>query len=357
MKLIVCGWLSAGLAAASSTLIVSAPASASPGSSLAVAVTASGSFTQVLVQGQGPIGFSKVLTAPPYNFLLPIPGRTPSGIYSVTALGLSGGGQISSAPITVSVERTDAPVQVDVVPTTVRVPVGGRIPLTVIGTYADGSKLDITRSATTAFSMNSAGVAVVDSQGEITALSPGTARILVNNSFSVPVTVPVTLTMTPEDPVVYASQSAQLFVMAPGAGSVPVTWSIGSQPGRITQTGLYTAPNSITTQQIVNVTATLRSGATITGGVVLFPPVALTVFPPGPVSLSAGQTTRFAQTVYNAMDEDVTWSVSPKNAGTIDSTGLYTAPASVKSPQTVTITATSVANPGKSATATVLLHP
>jgi hypothetical protein len=356
MKLIFSACFSGSLLMAGSTLTVSAPSSARPGTNLTVSVTASGSFSQVVVQGEYPIGFSKVLTAAPYSFTLPIPSKTPAGVYSVTALGISAGSEVSATPVTVSIERTDGPVEVDVQPSAVSLAASTRVPLAVIATYADGSKLDITRSATTTFSSNSTGVATVDSQGEVTGVSAGTTSILVNNSVRIPVTVPVGLLITPDIPVVYASQTAQLSVLEPGvAGNVPVTWSIGNQPGKINQSGIYTAPNSITAQQIVNVTATLKSGGSITGGVVLFPPVSLTVFPPGPVSLTAGQTARFAQTVYNAMDEEVIWSVSPKNAGTVDGTGLYTAPTTIKTAQTVKITATSVADPTKSATATVLL--
>jgi hypothetical protein len=43
----------------------------------------------------------------------------------------------------------------------------------------------------------------------------------------------------------------------------------------------------------------------------------------------------------------VTWSVSP-NLGTVSSNGLYTAPASVATQQTMRVIATSVADPTKS---------
>ena len=51
----------------------------------------------------------------------------------------------------------------------------------------------------------------------------------------------------------------------------------------------------------------------------------------------------------------MTWSISPTNAGTIDSSGNYTAPASITTQQTVTVTATSQADSTKSATAAVIL--
>ena len=50
----------------------------------------------------------------------------------------------------------------------------------------------------------------------------------------------------------------------------------------------------------------------------------------------------------------VTWSISPQ-LGTIDTNGIYTAPALINSAAKVTVTATSVSDPTKSSTATISL--
>lgn len=76
---------------------------------------------------------------------------------------------------------------------------------------------------------------------------------------------------------------------------------------------------------------------------------------PATASLYAGQTQQFTATVTNASNTAVTWSVS--GSGTISSTGLYSAPSSIVSTQTVTVTATSQADTTKSATATITLNP
>jgi hypothetical protein len=52
----------------------------------------------------------------------------------------------------------------------------------------------------------------------------------------------------------------------------------------------------------------------------------------------------------------VTWSLTP-NVGAISTAGLYTAPSSITSTQTVTVTATSAADTTKSGTAAVTLNP
>src|SRR5208283_5056266 len=66
------------------------------------------------------------------------------------------------------------------------------------------------------------------------------------------------------------------------------------------------------------------------------------------------QTLQFTTTVTN-QNTAVTWTMSPTNAGTISASGLYTAPASVPAQQTVTITAASVFDPTKTASATITL--
>ena len=60
---------------------------------------------------------------------------------------------------------------------------------------------------------------------------------------------------------------------------------------------------------------------------------------PGSVALGPAQTQRFS-----VANSNVTWFLSPM-VGSITAAGLYTAPASITSSQTVTVTATSVAAP------------
>ena len=78
---------------------------------------------------------------------------------------------------------------------------------------------------------------------------------------------------------------------------------------------------------------------------------------PASGSLYAGQTQQFNAMVINAVNTSVTWSISPAGTGTVSSAGLYTAPSSNTSLQTVTVTATSVADNTKSASSTVTLYP
>lgn len=81
---------------------------------------------------------------------------------------------------------------------------------------------------------------------------------------------------------------------------------------------------------------------------------------PATASILRGQTGQFSATVQNSADQSVTWSVngvSGGNAtvGSINTAGFYTAPQTVPSPPTVTITAKSVATPTASGSSSVTI--
>jgi hypothetical protein len=74
-----------------------------------------------------------------------------------------------------------------------------------------------------------------------------------------------------------------------------------------------------------------------------------------------GATQKFAANVSNATSPSVTWSVNGTPggyaaAGTIDANGTYTAPANLPSPASVSVQATSVADPSKSSTVVVTIQ-
>ncbi len=78
---------------------------------------------------------------------------------------------------------------------------------------------------------------------------------------------------------------------------------------------------------------------------------------PSTSTLYQNQHQSFTATLQNTADQRVTWAISPANAGSIASDGTYTAPASIPALQTVTVTATSVADSTKSGTASITLSP
>ncbi len=166
--------------------------------------------------------------------------------------------------------------------------------------------------------------------------------------------------ISPNPVTLYASQTQQFSAVAVNSCSSSATWSISpSNLGTISANGLYTAPQSIATQQTVTVTAasianpSKSSSATIT----LSPPIAVNMSPTAVTLSNGGQQQQFTATVTNTSNTAVTWTINPAGVGTIDATGLYTAPNGITGPQTVTVTATSQADSTLSVTATITLNP
>jgi len=83
---------------------------------------------------------------------------------------------------------------------------------------------------------------------------------------------------------------------------------------------------------------------------------------PASASVPAGQTAQFTATVNNTSNPAVTWRVNGvaggnSTVGTISTSGLYTAPATVPSPAPVTVTAVSQADTSRSGSAAVTITP
>ena len=83
---------------------------------------------------------------------------------------------------------------------------------------------------------------------------------------------------------------------------------------------------------------------------------ATVVLAPGNVTLTISQNQPFTATVTGTPNTAVKWTLGSA-LGTISRSGMYTAPASIPSALTVEVTATSVADPSESASASVALAP
>jgi hypothetical protein len=169
---------------------------------------------------------------------------------------------------------------------------------------------------------------------------------------------PVSVAVSPASATLSVGQFQQFTANVTGSINTAVSWSLNSgAPGTISSSGLYTAPSSVASPQTVTVTATsvADTSKTATASVTIVPPVQVTVSP-STTSLIPSGTQQFTAAVTGTLNTAVTWQVSPA-VGTISSGGLYNAPATLASPQTVTVTATSVADTSKSATASVTVVP
>ena len=135
------------------------------------------------------------------------------------------------------------------------------------------------------------------------------------------------------------------------SGDQAVNWAVPTpNGGSIDTTGLYVAPTSGAFPMSVTVTATSqadRTDATSTSFTVTQDGqrgvVSITA---SPAQLGAGANWQFSATVTGISgNQGVNWTVTTPNGGTIDSTGLYIAPASGTFPLSASVTATSQADP------------
>jgi hypothetical protein len=78
---------------------------------------------------------------------------------------------------------------------------------------------------------------------------------------------------------------------------------------------------------------------------------------PTSATLTASQQQQFKATVTGSANTSVNWTISPSNVGNISVSGLYMAPATISTAQTVAVTATSQADHTAFGTAVIALQP
>jgi hypothetical protein len=184
----------------------------------------------------------------------------------------------------------------------------------------------------------------------------------------------ISMSMMPSSASLTAGQSAQFQATIRGTNVPLITWSMvpeigtialsnttstledGSATPVVNVTGVYTAPSAIDSPRAVTLMARSLADPTRAASATIFlestVAIALT---PSSVSLVAGQSTVFAASFGGTMNTSVNWSLDPP-VGTITN-GVYTAPASISTLQTIILTAASLADPSKTAQASIKLTP
>ena len=174
-----------------------------------------GDFQEMMLIGEDPIGFAQVLSAPPWQFTIQLPSDISPGRYALRVNGDTGvGDDITSSPISIDVERSDAPAGISVSLPAMDLRVGDTGYPRVSATYSDGSTLDVTESGQVSYQSDTPGVATVINDGRVTAVGPGSANISINYgdiSIQVPVTVKPPLTIVPAVSSIYVGQTERLY--------------------------------------------------------------------------------------------------------------------------------------------------
>jgi hypothetical protein len=170
----------------------------------------------------------------------------------------------------------------------------------------------------------------------------------------------IVVSISPATAMVTAGQTQQFLASVLNTTNTAVNWTVtgpSGDLGSISDTGLYTAPISVPSGPIT-ITATSVADstkfATATVTVVASQSQISVSISPTTATVTISQTQQFVASVLNTSNTAVTWKVTGPagDIGSISDTGLYTAPSIVPS-GSVTVTATSVADATKFATATV----
>ena len=194
-------------------------------------------------------------------------------------------------------------------------------------------------SAVDPTAMGTASVALVLSPGVVVTVSPTVGQLNINQSQQ------------------YTAMVSGLFQGVPPSPNV--TWSVNLLPGgtpafgTIDANGLYTAPPAVPFPNTVTITATSTTDQTAQANATLqivAPTLVIVTTAPAAASVQVGLMQQFTASVAGTPNQGVTWSVNGVPGGnsiigTVDATGLYTAPAAVPAPASVLVSAASTIDP------------
>lgn len=177
---------------------------------------------------------------------------------------------------------------------------------------------------------------------------------------------PVSVFISPTTASVDIGNTVQFTATVRNTTNTAVNWLVNdvaggnATVGTITTGGLYTAPATVPSPATVTVKAmsvadpSKSASATVT---ITAPPIVVTISPTT-ATVTIGQTQQFTAVVTRSANTNVSWSVSSGtqgDPGSVSDAGLYQAPLWVSSQTTVSVKATSVADPTKSDTATITI--
>ncbi len=221
---------------------------------------------------------------------------------------------------------------------------GSTVPFsaTVSGAATPG----VTWSVSGGGSIGSNGVFTASTAGTFTVTATSVADPSKSSSTSVTVRSIVTgIVLTPSSISLRAGENTAFSAQIQGQGgpTTAVTWSASG--GSIASSGAYTAPlaggaYTVTATSVQDPTKKATATVSVAS-------ISVGVPAPSNGTVDAGNSIQFSATVNDAANPAVTWSVN--GGGSISGGGLFTATLA----GTYTVTATSVADPSKSASTTV----
>jgi hypothetical protein len=305
-------------------------------------------------------------------YTAPASPPTPAQV-TVQATSVADPSRSGSAVVTVAL-----PVAVTISPTTAQVVAGSHQQFTA--SVANTTNTAVTWSLAgsgctgpTCGAISTSGLytapSTVPSPAQVSVTATSVADPTKSSTAVVTIIPPVSVTISPTTAQVVAGNHQQFSASVINTTNTAVTWSLagsgctGSTCGTISTSGLYTAPSTVPSPAQVSVTATSVADPTksSTAIVSVIPPVSVTISPTT-AQVVTGSHLQFSASVLNTTNTAVTWSLAGGGCtgsacGAISTSGFYTAPSAVPSPATVSVKATSVADPTKSSTAIVTIVP
>ena len=183
----------------------------------------------------------------------------------------------------------------------------------------------------------------------------------VGGSNTTPTGLPISITLLPSANEITVGQTITVTANVYDQSNRGATWTLdpvnfGTLSGQSPTSVTYAAPTNFTATTKVTITATSVTNPNVVASVqITASPITVALSPFAPQTVNAGDQLGIFPNVQNdSTNSGVTWTISPASgAGTLTNlapTGAtYVAPTVVTTPVTVTITASSVANPASTA--------
>ncbi len=176
------------------------------------------------------------------------------------------------------------------------------------------------------------------------------------------------VTVTPNSGTVLLGETLAFTASVSNSTDTSVIWSVNGitggspQAGTISADGVYTAPADLPQGGTVQVTATSHADSSkfATVSVTISSDITVSISP-GTASVELGAAQAFHASISSngKPDPAIRWSLSgsscPNSCGSVDVSGNFTAPQILPGNASVTLTATSIADPSKQNSATVLI--
>jgi len=178
----------------------------------------------------------------------------------------------------------------------------------------------------------------------------------------------IQVVVTPNSGTVLLGETLAFTASVSNSTDTTVIWSVNGitggspQAGTISADGVYTAPADLPQGGMVQVTATSHADSSkfATASVTISSDITVTISP-GTVNVELGAVQAFHASISSngKPDPTIRWSLSgsacPSACGSVDASGNYTAPQILPGNASVTLTATSAADPSKHNSASVLI--